>query len=61
MEHLEIDEKLKLTSKGERHQSVRDSFVDNAVKTSMMPIDDDQERREITDKYAIHPFVENGK
>jgi hypothetical protein len=59
MSNLNVEEKLKLTKKGNRHQSLRASFVDNAVKTSMMPINDENDK-EITDRYMIHPFVEDG-
>jgi hypothetical protein len=59
MSHLKVQEQLKLTKKGERHQSLRASFVDNAVKTSMMPADEEFEK-EITDRYPLHPFVQDG-
>ena len=59
MENLNIQEKLKLTQKGDKHQSLRASFVDNAIKTSMMPVDEDFDK-EITDRYIIHPFVNDG-
>ena len=61
MSNLSVTEQLKLTKRGKKHQSLRASFVDNAVKTSMMPVGEKHINKEITDRYMIHPFVEDGK
>lgn len=59
-DHLSLHQKLQLTKKGDFHHSLRASFVDNAVKTSMIPVDEDLDDKEITDRYCIHPLVHDG-
>lgn len=59
MSNLKVEDQLKLTKKGNRHQSLRASFVDNAVKTSMMPVGEEG-GKEICDRYSIHPLVVDG-
>lgn len=59
-QHLSVEDKLKLSKKGTGHATLRASYVISTVKGSMVPMESEGNKF-ITDRYIVHPLVEDGK
>ena len=59
-DNLSVTEKLKLSKVGNKHHSLRTSYVDTVKMSSMIPIEYPSNNKVITDRHVLYPLVEEG-